>query len=54
MRMNKNFDYKKIFSLKGKNIIILGGSGKLGINFSKSLVSAGGRVFIGDVKKKDK
>ena len=50
--MNKNFDYKKIFSLKGKNIIILGGSGKLGINFSKSLVSAGGRVFIGDVKKK--
>ena len=50
--MNKNFDYKKIFSLKGKKTVILGGSGKLGMNFSKSLVSAGGKVFLGDIKKK--
>ena len=48
--MNKNFDYKKIFSLKGKKTVILGVSGKLGMNFSKSLVSAGGKVFLGDIK----
>ena len=49
--MKNYFDIKKIFSLKGKNIVILGGSGKLGINFSKTLVNAGAKVIIGDLKK---
>tara|TARA_B100001057_G_C22868395_1_gene957628 strand:- start:4766 stop:5575 length:810 start_codon:yes stop_codon:yes gene_type:complete len=48
---NKNFDYKKIFSLKNKKIVILGGSGKMGVNFSKTLISAGAKVFLGDIKK---
>ena len=46
---NKNFDYKKIFSLKNKKIVILGGSGKMGVNFSKTLISAGAKVFLGDI-----
>jgi NAD(P)-dependent dehydrogenase (short-subunit alcohol dehydrogenase family) len=51
MIKNRKFDYKNIFSLKNKNVVILGGSGKMGLNFSKTLVSAGARVFLGDIKK---
>ena len=42
--MIKKFNYKDIFSLKNKKIVILGGS-KMGINFSKILSSAGVKYF---------
>jgi len=51
MIKNKNYNYKEIFSLKNKKIIILGGSGNLGKNFSKSLTSAGAKIILGDLKK---
>jgi len=47
------FDYKNIFSMKNKKVIIFGGTGKLGFNFSQLLVSAGARVYLLDkIKKK--
>ena len=39
----------KLFSLKNKNIIIIGGTGKMGISFSKILSEAGARVFLLDI-----
>jgi len=51
MIKDKNYNYKKIFSLKKKKIVILGGSGNLGKNFSKSLISAGAKIILGDIKK---
>ena len=48
----KKFSYKNIFSLKNNKIVILGGSGKMGINFSKSLSSAGAKIILGDLNKK--
>ena len=39
--------------MKKKSIIILGGSGKMGINFSKSLASAGAKVILGDLNKNE-
>jgi len=51
-RQNK-FDYKNIFSMKNKKAIIFGGTGKLGINFSQTLASAGAKVYLLDkIKKK--
>ena len=55
--MNNNkqnkFDYKNIFSMKNKKAIIFGGTGKLGINFSQTLASAGAKVYLLDkIKKK--
>ena len=50
--MNKRINYKEIFSLRKKKIIILGGAGKLGLNFSKALSSAGAKIILGDLKKK--
>jgi len=55
--MNNNkqnkFDYKNIFSMKNKKVIIFGGTGKLGINFSQTLASAGAKVYLLDkIKKK--
>jgi len=44
----KNFNYKNIFSMKNKKIVIFGGTGNLGINFSKVLSSAGGKVYLLD------
>ena len=44
-------DYKNIFSLKKKVIIIFGGAGNLGKNFSKSLITAGAKVYLLDLKK---
>ena len=49
--MGKKFNYKDVFSLKNKKIVILGGSGKMGINFSKILSSAGAKIILGDIKK---
>ena len=49
--MSKKFNYKDIFSLKNKKIVILGGSGKMGVNFSKILSSAGAKIILGDIKK---
>ena len=47
------FDYKNIFSMKNKNVIIFGGTGNLGLNFSHTLESAGAKVYLLDkVKKK--
>ena len=51
-KQNK-FDYKNIFSMKNKKVIILGGTGNLGLNFSHTLVSAGAKVYLLDkIKKK--
>ena len=48
-----NFDYKDIFSMKNKKVVIFGGTGNLGLNFSKTLSSAGAKVYLLDkVKKK--
>ena len=44
-------NYRNIFSLKKKVIIIFGGAGNLGKSFSKSLVTAGARVYLLDLKK---
>ena len=49
--MSNKPNYKNIFSLKNKKIVILGGSGKLGLNFSKILSSAGAKIILGDIKK---
>ena len=43
--------FKNIFSLKNKNIIIFGGTGKIGISFSKILTSYGANLFLLDLKK---
>ena len=40
-----------IFSLKGKKILIIGGSGKLGLRFAKTLKNAGGQIILADVNK---
>ena len=48
-KSNKSF--KNIFSLKNKVIVIFGGSGKLGINFSEILSEAGGKIYLLDIKK---
>jgi NAD(P)-dependent dehydrogenase (short-subunit alcohol dehydrogenase family) len=48
--MNK-FKQENIFSLKNKNILILGGMGLIGLNFADSLSSFGAKVFILDIKK---
>ena len=42
---------KNIFSLKNKNIVIFGGSGKIGISFSKILSSFGAKVFLLDLRR---
>ena len=49
--MSRKFNYKEVFSLKNKKIVILGGSGKMGVNFSKILSSAGAKIILGDIKK---
>ena len=43
--------FKNIFTLKNKNIIIFGGTGKIGISFSKILTSYGANLFLLDLKK---
>ena len=48
--MNK-FKQENIFSLKNKNILILGGMGLIGLNFADSLSAFGAKVFILDIKK---
>ena len=40
-----------IFSLRGKKILIIGGSGKLGLRFAKTLENAGGKIILADIKK---
>ena len=46
-KSNKSF--RNIFSLKNKVIVIFGGSGKLGINFSEILSEAGGKIYLLDM-----
>ena len=47
------FNYKNIFSMKNKKVVIFGGTGNLGLNFSKTLSSAGAKVYLLDkIKKK--
>ena len=54
--MNNNgqnkFNYKNIFSMKNKKVIIFGGTGNLGLNFSQILSSAGAKVYLLDKIKK--
>ena len=50
---NQNkFNFKDIFSMKNKKVIIVGGTGNLGVNFAQTLSSAGARVFLLDKNKK--
>jgi NAD(P)-dependent dehydrogenase (short-subunit alcohol dehydrogenase family) len=39
----------KLFSLKGKNIIVAGGAGQIGFSIVKILADAGAMVYIADV-----
>lgn len=48
--MNK-FKQQNIFSLKNKNILILGGLRLIGLNFVDSLSAFGTKVFNLDIKK---
>ena len=48
-----NFDYKNIFSMKNKKVVIFGGTGNLGLNFSKTLSAAGAKVYLLDKVKKN-
>ena len=53
MNNNNNYDYKDIFSMKNKKVLIFGGTGNLGINFAKTLSYAGAKVYLLDkIKKK--
>jgi len=52
--IKNNFDYKDIFSMKNKNVVIFGGTGNLGLNFSKTLSYAGAKVYLLDKEKKKK
>jgi len=47
---NKNHLYN-LFSLKEKNIVILGGTGRIGTSFAETLYNAGANVILGDVNK---
>ena len=51
--IKNNFDYKDIFSMKNKVVIIFGGTGNLGLNFSKTLSYAGAKVYLLDKIKKN-
>ena len=50
MQNNKQdkFNYENIFSMKNKKVVIFGGTGNLGLNFSKTLSSAGAKVYLLD------
>ena len=55
MQNNKQdkFNYENIFSMKNKKVVIFGGTGNLGLNFSKTLSSAGAKIYLLDkIKKK--
>jgi|TARA_B100000315_G_scaffold61434_1_gene55781 NAD(P)-dependent dehydrogenase (short-subunit alcohol dehydrogenase family) len=55
MQNNKQdkFNYENIFSMKNKKVVIFGGTGNLGLNFSRTLSSAGAKVYLLDkIKKK--
>ena len=49
---NKNM--KSIFSMKNKTVAIFGGSGKIGVNFARTLSLAGANVVVLDLKIKKK
>jgi NAD(P)-dependent dehydrogenase (short-subunit alcohol dehydrogenase family) len=56
MQNNKQdkFNYENIFSMKNKKVVIFGGTGNLGLNFSRTLSSAGAKVYLLDkIKKKN-
>ena len=55
MQNNKQdkFNYENIFSMKNKKVVIFGGTGNLGLNFSRTLSSAGAKIYLLDkIKKK--
>ena len=52
--MRKKNHLNNLFSLKGKNIVILGGAGKIGISFAETLYNAGAKVILGDINKTKK
>ena len=43
---------KNIFSLNNKTIVIFGGTGNMGLNFSSILANSGAKVYLLDLKKK--
>ena len=47
--MDKN-NILDIFNLEGKVVVIIGGAGKMGLNFAKTLLCVKCRVIISDVK----
>ena len=48
--MNK-FNQENIFSLKNKNILIIGGMGLIGLSFADSQNAFSAKVFILNIKK---
>ena len=56
MQNNKQdkFNYENIFSMKNKKVVIFGGTGNLGLNFSKTLSSEGEKIYLLDKKQFNK
>jgi NAD(P)-dependent dehydrogenase (short-subunit alcohol dehydrogenase family) len=48
--MNSQSTLAKQFSLEGRSAIVTGGAGLLGSEFSRTIVEAGGNVFIADIE----
>ncbi len=53
-KINKQNQKNNIFSMSGKVVMIFGGSGKLGIQFSKILKENGAKVYLLDKKRVNK
>ena len=49
--MDKNTIPNQIFSMAKKVVVIFGGTGKLGLNFSSTLSGAGGKIYLLDKNK---
>jgi len=45
-------DAARIFGLSGKRVLIVGGAGKMGVEFAKTLLGAGASVFLSDLDGK--
>ena len=43
---------EKIFSMKGKVVVIMGGGGKMGLAFAEVLSNAGATIYLVDLNKK--
>lgn len=51
MNKNTHTNPNQIFSMDSKVVVIFGGTGKLGLNFSQVLSTAGGKIYLLDKNK---